>query len=145
MSEPLETIEARRVARKKALQEQADAQRVIDITALDEAEQAHGDTSVCRVDVPYTPGLPTCAIAKIPRPVALKRYRDTLKVKDGSVDLSAANAASEQLVADCLVYPDAETFAKMCEARPNLRGQLGAAAAKLANGKAADEGKDFQS
>ena len=137
----LDEIEARRAARKAELQAQADVQRAEDLEALDGLEQEHGDTSVCYVDVPYTPGLPTLAVARVPQPAELKRYRQTLKVKADDVDVNAATDAAAQLGAVVCVYPEKEVFAKMCAARPDLKSQLGSRAVKLAQGRAADEGK----
>ncbi len=141
MSSKLEDIEKRRAARKAELQAQADEQRVLDLEALDAAEVEHGDTSVAHIDVPYTSGLPTMVVVRAPKDAEIKRYRAGLKVKDGQLDTAASNAAAEQLGAVCVVYPDKETFAKMCEARAALKSQVGARASALSTGKAAEEGK----
>ena len=138
----IEQIEKQRADRKAALQAQADEQRVIDVQALNDAEIAHGDTNVCHVDVPYTPGLPTLCVARLPKGIELKRYRTRLKIDGQKVDIAAANDAAAELGRAVCVYPDAVTFAQMCEARPDLAGQLGSRATKLAQGKAADEGND---
>lgn len=138
----IEEIEKRRADRKAALQAQADEQRLVDMQALDDAEILHGDTNVCHVDVPFTAGLPTMAVARLPKGIELKRYRTRLKIDGQRVDLSAANDAAAELGRAVCVYPDADTFAKMCEARPDLASQLGSRATKLAQGKAADEGND---
>lgn len=138
----LEEIEARRAARKAELQAQADEQRAVDLEALDALEVRHGDTSVCYVDVPYTPGLPTLVAARVPSPVELKRYRQSLKLDGQKVDVQAGTEAAAQLGAAVREYPEKDVFSKMCEARPDLAGQLGSRAIKLAQGKAADEGKD---
>jgi hypothetical protein len=142
MSSRLDEIEAKRAARKAELQAQADEQRVTDIEALNDAEIQHGDTNVCSVDVPFTPGLPTLCIGRLPSGIELKRYRASLKVNGQQVDIAAANEAAAQLGRTVRVYPDAETFAKMCEARPDLASQLGSRATKLAQGKAVAEGND---
>jgi hypothetical protein len=150
MSKPptIEEIEARRSARKAKLQEQADAQRVIDLEALDAAEMCHGDTNVCYVDVAYTPGQPTMAIARKPKPVELKRYREGLNIVPGEkLDLTAGNSAAALLGSVVVVYPPKDVdgtnkvFADMCEARPDLAATLGQRAVKLAQARAAEEGK----
>ncbi len=139
----LEDIEAERKARKEALQEKADAQRVIDLEALNAAEIEHGDTSVCHIDVPYTPGLPTLVVGRVPGSAELKRYRAGMKVVPGEkLDLGATNEAAATLGGAVCIYPEKDVFAKMCEARPDLKSQLGTRASKLAQGKAADEGKE---
>lgn len=141
-------INARRAERKAKLQEQADAQRVIDMEALDGAEAALGDTDVGYVDVPYTPGLPTLAVCRKPKPIELKRYRESLRITPGEkLDLSAGNEASVVMGQSTCIYPDCKTeegqaiFAKMCEARPDLAATLGQRAVKLAQARAAEEGK----
>ncbi len=148
MTDALDKIEARRAARKADLQAQADAQRATDMQALDDLEVEHGDTNVCRVDVPYTPGLPTMAVARLPKGIELKRYRSALKVDGQKVDVAAANEAAALLGKTVVVYPDPKTeegkamFSLMCEARPDLASQLGSRATKLASGKAEAEGND---
>ena len=139
-----EEIEAARAERKAALAEEQAKQELLDLEALDAAEIQYGDSSVCHVDVAFTPGLPTMAIARTPKPIEIKRYQDMgAKAKrDGGVNVEAAIAAAKALTAVVLVYPDKETFARMVEARPQLDCDVGLAALKLAKGKAADEGKD---
>ena len=132
-------IEARRAERKAKLAAQREEQLAVDIEALDAAELQHGDSNVVRIDVPYTPGLPTLALARTPRPVEVKRYRDSVRPKGDKAPDAAA--AAEQLAAVCRIYPDAETLAKMAEARPGLNVQLGVAAVGLAMGAEAAEGK----
>jgi hypothetical protein len=144
MARTKEEIEAARAARKAELETQREAQELVDLEALDAAELQLGDSSVCHVDVPFTPGLPTKAIARCPKPVEIKRFQDmAAKTKrDGNVSTAGAVAALGALVAVVRVYPDAETFARMVEARPMLDLDLGNAALGLAKGSAADEGKD---
>jgi hypothetical protein len=142
MSRTTAEIQADRAERKAKLQAEADAQRVLDLEALDANEIQYGDTNVCYVDVPYTPGLPTMAQGRMPKGIELKRYREALKVNGEKVDIQAANEAAALLGATVCVYPDKDVFAKMCEARPDLKAQLGSRATKLAQGKAAEEGKD---
>ena len=145
----IEEIEKRRAERKAKLQEQADAQRALDMQALDEAEIEHGDTSVCHIDVPYTPGLPTMVIGRMPKAVELKAYRAKMKVTPGeTLDLAGNNDAASLLGDMVRVYPPKpepgalDLFAAMCTARPDLKAQLGLPAAKLASGKAAEDSKD---
>lgn len=138
----LEEIEKQRAERKAKLQAQADDQRAVDVEALNACEEKHGDTSVCRVDVPYTPGLPTMAIARLPKPIELKRYREKLKVNGEKVDVQAATEAAAELGGAVRIYPEKDVFDLMCAARPDLASQLGSRATKLAQGKAAEEGKE---
>lgn len=135
-------IEARRAERKAKLQDEANEQRAKDLEALDALEVEFGDTNIIKIDVPFTPGLPTLAAARTPRPEELKRYRQNLNVTPGEkLDLAGSGDAAAQLGRTVLKYPDADTFKAMCAARPDLASQLGQLAVKLAQGKAADEGK----
>lgn len=143
MSAPtVEEIEARRSARKAALAEQERAQLAIDLAALDDLEVAHGDSNVARLDVPYTPGLPTMAVVRVPKPAEVKRYRARLKEKNPD-----PQAAADEIGASTRVYPPRppdetpDVFDAMCEARPGLVGQLGVAAMGLAVAREHDEGK----
>lgn len=135
-------IEARRAERKSKLQAEADEQRAKDLEALDALEVEFGDTNIIKIDVPFTPGLPTLAAARTPRPEELKRYRQNLNVTPGEkLDLAGSGDAAAQLGRSVVKYPDVDTFKAMCAARPDLASQLGQLAVKLAQGKAADEGK----
>jgi hypothetical protein len=135
-------IEARRNARKAALLAQEDEQRATDIEALDKAEVEHGDSNVCHMDVPYTPGMPTMVIARCPSPVHVKRYQDRVKPKaNGRASPDAPMDAARELTAMVLVYPSKEVFAELVEQRPSLDLQLGVEALGLAQASRADEGK----
>ncbi len=138
----IEEIEKRRADRKAKLREAEDAQKAIDLEALDACEEAHGDTSVCFVEVPYTPGLPTMVIGRMPRPVELKCYRQSIKVAGKTVDIQASNEAADTLGKQIRIYPEAEVFEKMCAARPDIASMLGARGTKLAQGKAIDKGEE---
>jgi hypothetical protein len=135
----IEDLEARLKAQEDALEEPKAAQRAVDLEAFLAARDEYGVSNVARMFVGYTPGLPTFALAKTPTPVVIKRYRDSVRSKDGkAVD---ASAAAEAVCTVTLIYPDPEIFAKMCEARPGLKSQLGvealglAAASETASGK----------
>jgi hypothetical protein len=136
----LEAIEARRAARKEALQQAHDAQRVKDLEAIDALEIEHGDSNIATLEVPYTPDLPTMIAVRCPKPVEVKRYRDRVKPKkDGSPGDSLGGAL--ELAAVCRVYPDADTYAALLEARPGVDAQLGLLAIQLSAGKAEAAGK----
>jgi hypothetical protein len=142
---PLAEAAAKRAERKAKAQKEADAALAVDLEALDSLEQEHGDSNVAAVRVGYTPGLSQLAIVKCPPPKYLKRFRD--RVKPGQKDARNrdvtpdAAAASEEIAASCLLYPSADVYARMCEARPGLAAQLGAEAVKLAVGAEESEGK----
>lgn len=132
-------LENKRAARKEALAKDREVQYALDLEALDGFEIEHGDSNVSTVRVPFTPGLPTMAICRCPKPVEMKRYRSRIKSKKG-VD-GDPMLASEELAAVCRIYPDDETYNKMCEARPGLHVQLGTMAANLSMGSAEDDAK----
>lgn len=134
-----EEIEARRAERAAALEAQRDDQELVDLEALDALEEEHGPTNVARVVPAFTAGLPTFAVARLPRPEETKRYRARLRPPDGK--MGDPVKACEELAAVVVVYPDKPTFAKMCEARPNLAVDLGAAAAGMTRAHEAVEGK----
>lgn len=137
----LDVIEARRAERKAALEKQRKAQRVIDLEALDTLEIEHGDSNVAAVGVPFTPGMVTMAIVRVPKPAELKRYRSRI-TPDSKGHMGDMVAAAEEVAAVCRVYPDTEAYEALCEARPGLHVEMGLKALKLGSGREADEGKD---
>lgn len=134
-------VEARRDARKVALEEYRVAQREIDLEAIDPLEIEHGDTNVAIVEVPFSPGLPTMAAARTPTDPEMKRYTHRVKIKNATGEMPDFNAAYIEIASCTLIYPDAETFAKMVAARPALKFQLGLAAVKLAQAVEQASGK----
>lgn len=137
---PVEIAEAKRAERKAAANPARDAQRVVDLNAVNDLEIEHGDSNVGVINVPYSDGLPTCAAVRAPKPAELKRFRVRVTPKHEK-DRPDTAAASEELAATCVIYPDAETYARLCIARPGLAVQLGSKAVDLATGKAEAEGK----
>ena len=142
MSDDLERAHAAREARKERVKAEADAQKVKDLEAVDEIEIEHGDSNVATLDVPFDARnpMPTIVAARTPRPAEIKRYRARVR-PDADGRLGDTAMAAEELAAVVLLYPDAETFAKICEARPGVKAQLGLLSLRLASGKAQDEGK----
>jgi hypothetical protein len=138
----LQEVEARRAARKAQNQVEYETQRALDIEALDALEEEYGDSSVKALDVPHTHGLPTLIVARCALPVELQRYRDTVKPSADGRKTPDYVKAGEQLASRCRVYPDKDTYAKMCEARPGIHLQLGVAALELATAREQAEGKD---
>lgn len=138
---PHEQAKARRAARKAAIGADEDAARALDIDAIDALEIEHGDSNVSVVHVPFTPGQPTCAAVRCPRPAEVKRYQSRLKPKHEK-DHPDAVAAAEELAAVCRIFPvDKDAYATLCAARPGLVVQLGVEAIRLAQGKSDSEGK----
>lgn len=136
----LEEIESARAERKAKIQEKHNEQKAIDLLAIGDLEAQYGDAHVSFLEVQgYVSGLPVLYACKCPDPAQMKRYRDTIKVKkDGPGD---AIHAAEQLATVCRVYPDDETYRKMCAAFPGIHLKLGIRAVKLAEGESESEGK----
>lgn len=139
-AERLAEIEEKRRARREALAAQAEEQKVADLEAVNELEERYGDNAVTIIHVPPTPGQPTLVAARAPNKAEVRRYRDRCATKPNGKP-GDSTAAAEELAAVCLAYPSKEIFAEMLEARPGLQLQLGVAAANLATGREADEGK----
>jgi hypothetical protein len=135
----LEEAKARLDAQAAEAQEARDDQEATDLEALYEAKIEHGLEAVVAVAVPHTPGLPLMAIVRRPKPIEHKRFTDLVSKKDAASP--EYMKAAEQLAAICLVYPEKEVYAKMCDAFPGLKVPLGVAAANLAAGKAREDAK----
>ncbi len=129
----LEAIEAKRAARKAKLDEQHAEQLATDLEAVDALETEHGDSNVAVLRVPFTPGQPALCAARCPNTHEIKRYRDRIRKDGGKGD---PVAAAEEIAAVCRVYPDADTYKAMLDARPGIHVQLGVEAVKLASGQA---------
>jgi hypothetical protein len=137
---PLEQSEARREARKAEVRKALETQLVIDLDAINELEIEHGDSNVAVIRLPYTEGLPAAVACRCPKPAEVKRFRARLKPKHEK-DHPDQFAAAEELAAACRIYPDKETYDKLCVARAGIAGQLSGEAMKLATGKEEAEGK----
>lgn len=138
---PLARIEAKRAARKAAIQEKCDAQKALDLEAVNDLEEAHGDSNIVVIDVPFTEGLPTLVAGRCPTKLELKRYRARVQPRKDGKPVDAVGAA-EEIASVCQVYPEKDTYALVLDARPGLHVQLGLAVLRLATGKAEEEGKD---
>ena len=136
----LQELEAKRAARKAALEEQRAAQYAIDLEALDALECEHGDGMVSSVEVPaFSPGLPTMSIVRAPKGVEYKRFRDRIANAKGAG--AAIVQAQDELASACRVYPEPEVYKALCEKFAGLHVSASVAAVKLADARAADEGK----
>lgn len=141
-SSRLARIEAKRAARKANLDAQREEQLATDLEAIDLLEEQYGDSNIRTLEVPFTPGLPVLCAVRTPDPAYIKRHRETLKPKRNAKEDPDAMAAAIVLGAVARVYPDAEVYAKLLEARPGIDVQLGLLAAKLVAGKIEETGKE---
>ena len=133
----IEEIEARRAERREKNAQLCEAQRAIDLEAIDALEVQYGDSNIRVVEVPFTPGLPVLTAVRCPRPIEVKRYRATVAPDHRA---NAAKAA-EDLGAICLVYPIGDLKDQLIEARPGLLVGLGIESLGMSTGRAQDEGK----
>lgn len=133
----LEEIQKAREVRKAALLEKRDAQRAIDLEAIDALEIEHGDSNIAIVELDYVEGLPTCAAVKVTPPAVLLRYQARIRNEDKTqVD------AAKEVCDSCRVYPaDDEVWKALLAVRPALHTQLGVEAINLGRGKSAAEAK----
>lgn len=137
---PLQVAQDKRAARKAQLQLAADAQKAIDLDAIDGLEQQYGDTNVGVLHIPHTPGLPSVVACKVPTGHMMKRYRDSVRPSKNGTPPDYVTAG-ELLATSVQIYPDAEAYEKLCAARPGLHLQLGMKALELATASEAAEGK----
>ncbi len=137
-------IEAKRAARKAALEEQRKAQYEKDLEALDKLECEHGDGAVAAVEAPrFVPGMPTLAIVRAPKGAEFKRYRDRIAgTANGKNAGATIVSAQDELASVCRVYPDSKAYESMCESFAGLHVSMAVAAAKLADAKVEEAGKD---
>lgn len=140
---PLEVAEAKRAARKAAVEERHKAQRAIDLEAVMVLEDDLGDSNVAVLEVPFTLGLPCLVAAKTPSAAVVKRYQDRVRGKrDGSPpDFTVATI---EVGESCLVYPakDSPEREALLKSRPALLVAVGKAALDLATAQAEDLGKE---
>lgn len=134
-------IEARRAARRAALEQAREKQLEIDLAALDAAEEEHGCDRVVRIDATaWQDGLATLAVFRMPTAPEMRRFQDQTKTQPNGKPGNAV-AAGEQLARVCLLYPTREAYEAMCEASALHNGLAGGALATKAIGAVADEGK----
>lgn len=136
----LAEIEAKRAARKAELQAARDAQKAIDLEAIDALEVEHGDSNIATLEIPFSPDLPVMLAVRTPKPAELKRYRDRVKAKKDGTPGDPLMAAQE-IAAVCIVYPSKDVYAAVLEKRNGIDAQLGVLAVGLCAGKAEAEGK----
>ena len=142
----IKAVQEERRLRKEALEKQYDEQHAADLAALNALEVEYGDGNVKAIKIPFEPGLPTLVVVRKPKPPEHSRYRTEVKPKANGKPGDAVKGA-EDLGTLCLVYPpkdtdDADTRARLLEARPGLLSQAGVEAATMAYGETVDEGKD---
>lgn len=136
-----EEIQARRAARKAALDKEEETQAAIDLEEIDALEVEYGDNNIGVIVVPFTPGSVTRVACRTPKPEEIKRYRHRAKPKKLG-DVPNGQEAAAELAAVCYVYPrNKEAWDLVLSQRPGLDTQLGLRAVALAVGEEEQEGK----
>ncbi len=139
----LDAIEAKREARRAGSKTKSDEQKATDLEAIDVLEEEYGDSCIAILEVPYNPvsPMPVLCAVRCPKPSEMKRYRDQIKLnKKGH--MGGTVVAASAIATVCRVYPDKETYDKLCEDRPGIHVQMGTAALNLSAGTAEAEGKE---
>jgi hypothetical protein len=132
----LAEIEAKRAARREAIEVQRREQLATDLEHLFELEEQHGASRLVRVDLKaFTPGLPALIVMRTPSKLEMKRYQDQCKGKGDPV------AAANLVGTTCLLYPSKDVYEKVLEASPGIHVVAAVAAIERAAGKAVEEGK----
>lgn len=139
-SELLEERQAARAEKRKAREELRATQRLIDLDAVEAFEDTNPDVAAQIINVDAGLDLPTLVLVRCPEKKYHARYLARLKPKKNGQEPDGF-AAHEELAAVSVVYPDVETYKKICEALGGLHLQVGVAAAKLAEGSKQEEGK----
>lgn len=130
-------IEARRAARQSTIAKAREEQYAKDLERVDELEVEYGDDRITVLKTPsFVAGLPTVVAVKTPAPSVFKRYRQM--VRKAGQKYEAIGEARDMMAAECVAYPDKETYERMKESWPSIHDNVGTEAARL--GEA--EGKD---
>jgi hypothetical protein len=118
-------------------------QELTDLEAIFELEEEFGVRGVEKVKTEYTKGLPMYLAVRCPTPAEIKRFRDRTK-PDARGNVPNVAKHVDELAVSCMLYPkpDSEEFAEICRVRPAVLSICGRAAAELAAGEIANEGKD---
>jgi len=123
-------LEARRATRREVNDKARTEQYAKDLEALDRLEEEHGDGRVSALKMPsYVPGLPTFVVVNTPSASYFNRFRSMVRNANGKAQ--AQGEAKDLLASSCVLYPDAETYARMKEAWPSTHDNVGMEAIRL--------------
>lgn len=141
MSSKIEEIQKRRAERRQQHTEAEAEQFEKDLEALEKLELEHD--SIVGVKVRFVPGQPTRAFLRAPTSAEYRRYRDLVGKAAVKKNVTGQTEAQDQLAKACWVYPtEPKDREAMLEEFPGLLASIVIEAAKLAEGKAEEEGKD---
>lgn len=148
MSSAQDRLDAAKAAREKLAAKRDEnelEQQAADEEKLLELETAYPDGFACvRLNAPME-GMPGFVAARDCKPVEYKRYQASIKVrvlgKDRGTEVDSSPESAAQLARTCLLYPDPDIFAKMCELRAGLDSGLGQEIVGRAQTRKADDAK----
>jgi hypothetical protein len=136
----IEQIEKRRADKKSAYEADRNEQLLIDMEALEKAEDDHGIGRVVRVDMNgWKQGTPTMVLCRLPSTDELREYHESVHKNKG--DARTALVAAENIARTLLLYPDRPTLVVMSQRCGDIVSTAGAKAVVVAQGKVAAEGK----
>lgn len=138
----IKELEARRAARLATLADQKTEQRATDLEAIESLQIEHGDENITTLTVnAYRPGLPVVVAVRAPTEPEYRRY--VQMVRRAGQDAEKRGKAGDMLAEACWAYPsEAEDRKAMAAAFPGLIVSVSLEAARLAELKGAEEGKD---
>lgn len=140
--EKVAELEERREKRLADLKVLENDQYILDLEAREAIEDETGHI-VAAVKVPFKKGFPTRAFVRTPTRVEYKRYTDGIYSAAKKENPRSTREAQELLAGAVWVYPKAkEEREAMLDAFPGLLSTIITAAAKLAEGRSDEEGKD---
>lgn len=141
LEQRIERLEKARAEKREVRSNAQREQYADDLEALAELELEHDSIGTVLLPM-YYEGLPTRLYVRTPKPIEYKRYSETVRKAHNKEDVEATAKAQEQLARVCWVYPaDEDGKKKVLEKMPGALLKLAIVAAKLAEGKAEEEGK----
>jgi len=133
----IEEIEERRAKRVEAKKKTRDQQYEKDLVEVDRIEEELGPDRVGVLKMQsHIDGMPTLVVVRTPEVGVFTRFRQMVRRAQGKTH--EIGNAKDLLAASCVLYPDADTYAKMKEHWPSIHDNVGNEAIRL--GEA--EGKD---
>lgn len=136
----LEEIRERIAEARKLAKEKQEAQFAIDLEKYFEIMTERGESAVVKTDVErYVDGLPTLVVHRLPSPAEAKRFQQrTVGVNGKPGD---PIAAANELAESCLLYPERETYKKLCDVFTQINMRAAQTAVAASEGKQVEEGK----
>lgn len=136
----IDQIEKRRAQRRDDLKAQRLEQYAIDVAALDELEEKHGDT-LSKIELAkHVVGFPTFLVFRLPSSGEVKRYHD--QIKDRGKRKGDYVKAGQLLSDSCRLYPEKELYEQVVEHFGMVRDNSAVRLIKASQGKEEEEGKE---